>query len=101
MTAESDAQSTDYVLTLEGPYSQVVWDYLEHEILPAMQRWVGASDIGLASHEWNGDGISFHSLLAQNAALQADQDLLVVELEELRRRCDAQAAALLQEFGDG
>lgn len=85
---------TDYVLTLEGPYSQVVWDYLEHEILPGMQKWVGEADIGLASHECNDDGDTYHSLLTRNRIL-ADR------VEELLRERTALQVALRKEFNRG
>ena len=83
---------TDYVLTLEGPWSQVVWDYLEHEVLPEMQRWVGEADIGLASHECNDDGDTYHSLLARNKILED-------RLEELLAERTALQTALRNELG--
>ena len=92
---------TDYVLTFEGPYSQVVWDHLEHEVLPAMQRWVGDGDVGLASHEWNQDGVSFHSLLARNEILATRLEDLLAERTELLARVDAQSKALKKEFDRG
>lgn len=77
----TDRVFTDYVVTVEGPYSQPVWDYFEHEVLPEMQRWVSdePSDIGLACHTCNDDGDTYHSLLARNKILEDRLEELLAE----------------------
>jgi hypothetical protein len=84
---------TDYVLTVDAPWSQDAWDYLEHEVLPALQR-LTRREANMASHEWNDDGESFHSLKARN-------DILAARLEELLAERAALQAALRNEFSGG
>lgn len=65
-----ETRFTDYVLSIDGPYRQDVWDYLEFEVLPALQSFA-ADDVGLSSHEANHDGETFHSVRAERDAAQA------------------------------
>lgn len=90
---------TDYVVTVEGKYSPEAWDYLEHEVLPALQR-LTLREANLASHEWNSAGESFYSLLARNDVLAQRLEDLLAERADLQRQVAAQARALRNEFRD-
>jgi hypothetical protein len=81
---------TDYVLSIEGPYDEDAWDYLENEVLPALQRIVKL-DVGLSSHECNDDGDTYHSLLTRN-------EILAERLEEVLAERTALQAAVRNEL---
>jgi hypothetical protein len=60
---------TDYVLTIDGPYDDDAWDYIEHEVLPALQR-ITKREVNMSSHECNDDGETFHSVKAERDELR-------------------------------
>lgn len=69
---------TDYVLSVEGPLSDVVFDFLERTVVPTVGT-VTELDVGLSAHTCNDDGDTYHSLLGRNKILADRLEELLTE----------------------